>query len=424
MAKKSAKRDPRLAQGKKVLEEWGIQPPAGQDSSLNIASLHERIGQHADADLALAAFLGDVQTVESAQFLVSWIEQAADKRLHKEISRALYRLSQRGIQAERPQKGTGKSILTPVEPEGYISSMDGRGDRLVWIVKARVGGGLHFLSSLINEPEGMRYIEGTEISRKVLRQALQDLSANSGLTLIEAPWRYCDFLMQEGYERAKAQDRKEVESYPAVRSFVFTTPPERVNVSSNRSDKAGHVYSLPQTVPLPDSLDRQAIAADENLLVTSTQLAEEPEMQRWLFDAEQAKPYVEKISSAQESPLVLNQHQQKDRVDDVIKEAVAELFSGESGRTYARRLEETALYFAASGRLESAQRALAVSLALQKEGASGSGIPFCEGLVQQSIGLHYTEEKQHQQEESKGSLIMKPSEFAARAQQAQRQRRV
>ena len=70
-------------------------------------------------------------------------------------------------------------------------------------------------------------------------------------------------------------------------------------------------------------------------------------MQRWLFDAEQAKPYVEKISSAQESPLVLNQHQQKDRVDDVIKEAVAELFSGESGRTYARRLEETALYFAA-----------------------------------------------------------------------------
>ena len=76
MAKKSAKRDPRLAQGKKVLEEWGIQPPAGQDSSLDIASLHERIGQHADADLALAAFLGDVRTVESAQFLVSWIEQA------------------------------------------------------------------------------------------------------------------------------------------------------------------------------------------------------------------------------------------------------------------------------------------------------------------------------------------------------------
>ncbi len=406
MAKKSTKRDPRLAQGKKVLEEWGIRPPAGQDSSLDIASLHERIGQHADADLALAAFLGEVQTAESAQFLVSWIEQATDKRLHKEISRALYRLSQKGIQADRPQKGAGKSILTPIEPEGYLSVMDGRGDRLVWIVKSRVGGGLHFLSTLINEPEGMRYIEGTEISRKMLRQMLQDLRDHRDVTMVQVPWRYCDSLMQEGYERAKAQDKKEVESYPAARSFVFTTPGE------------------PQTVPLPDSLDRHAIAADDTFLTTSIQLAEEPEMQRWVFDAEQAKPYVEKISSAQESPLVLNQHQQKDRVNDVIKQAVAEVFSGESGRAYARRLEETALYFAATGRLESAQRALAVSLALQKEGASGSGIPFCEGLVQQSIGLHYTEEKQHQQEESKGSLIMKPSEFAAQAQQAQRQRRV
>ena len=125
MAKKSAKRDPRLAQGKKVLEEWGIQPSAGQDGSLDIASLHERIGQQADADLALAAFLGQVQTAEAAQFLAGWEEKATDKRVRKEISRALYRLAQKGIRADRPQKAAGKSILTPIEPEGYISAMDG-----------------------------------------------------------------------------------------------------------------------------------------------------------------------------------------------------------------------------------------------------------------------------------------------------------
>ena len=406
MAKKGAKRDPRLTQGKKTLEEWGISLSAVQDGTTAVAGLNERTGQNADADLALAALLGDVQTAESAQFLVSWEEKATDKRLRKEISRAIYRLSQKGIQADRPEKETGKSILTPLEPEGYLSPMDGRGDRLVWIVKSRVGGGLHFLSSLINEPEGMRYIEGTESSRKVLRQALQDLRENRGLPMIEVPWQYCDSLMNEGYERAKAQDKKEVESYLAARSHLLSTPAE------------------PQTVPLPDSLDRDAIAADENLLATSIQLAEEPEMQRWLFDAEQAKPYVEKITNAQESPLVLNQHQQKDRVADVIKEAVADLFSGESGQAYARRLEEVALHLAETERLESAKRALAISLALQKEGANGSDIPFCEGLVQQSIGMHYTEEKQQEQEESKGSLIMKPSEFAARTQQAQRQRRV
>jgi hypothetical protein len=36
--------------------------------------------------------------------------------------------------------------------------------------------------------------------------------------------------------------------------------------------------------------------------------------------------------------------------------------------------------------------------------------------------MHYHEEKQQEQEESHGSLIMKPAEFAARVQAAQRRR--
>ncbi len=406
MAKKGAKRDPRLTQGAKVLEEWGISLAVLQANKTAVASLNERIGENADADLALAALLGDLQTAESAQFLVSWEENASDKRLRKEISRSLYRLSQKGIQADRPEKAAPRSVLTPVEPEGYISPLDGRGDRLVWLVKSRIGSGLHFLSSLINEPEGMRYIDGTEVTRKMLRHARQDLSDTHQITMVEAPWQYCDFLMHEGYERAQAQGKKEVESYPAARSHLLGEPTES------------------QEVPLPANLDRETIAADENLLVTSLELFEEKELQRWLFDAQQAQPYVEKITSAQESPLVLNPQQQHDRVEDVIKEAVVETFSGEKGQTYARRLEETALYLCATDRLEAAKRALAVALALQKEGSNGSQIPFCEGLVQRSISMHYAEEKQQEQEEAKGSLIMKPSEFAARVQQSQRQRRV
>ena len=404
MAKKGAKRDPRLTQGAKVLEEWEISLSALQDNGVDVASLIERLGQHADADLALAALLGDLQTAESAEFLVGWEENAADKRLRKEISRSIYRLSQKGIQTNRPEKEAPRSVLTPIEPEGYISPMDGRGDRLVWLVKSRVGGGLHFLSSLVNEPEGMRYVEGTEVTRKMLRHARRDLSDTHQITMVEVQWQYCDFLMHEGYERVKAQGKKEVASSLAARSHLLAVPAE------------------PQEVPLPAHLDRGAIAADENLLITSLKLFEEKELQRWLFDSEQAKPYVEKITNAQESPLVLNPQQQHDRVEDVIKAAVVEIFLGEKGQIYARRLEETALYLCATDRLEGAKRALAVSLALQKEGADGSRIPFCEGLVQQSIGLHYAEEKQQEQEEAKGSLIMKPSDYAARVQQSQRQR--
>jgi len=63
---------------------------------------------------------------------------------------------------------------------------------------------------------------------------------------------------------------------------------------------------------------------------------------------------------------------------------------------------------------------MAVALALKRSERGGKGIPFCEELVRQSIALHYQEERQKEQEETPGSLIMKPAEFAARMQAAQR----
>jgi hypothetical protein len=404
MAKKDAARDPRLAEGKKTLERWGITLARLQDQSLTMAEIEARIGQDPAADLALAALLGDYPTPETAQVLVAWENKTNDKSLRRGIHRSLYKLSQKGVKAERPTQAPTRPVLTPVEPEGYLSSMDGHGDRLVWLIKPKIGGGLHYLSALVNEPEGMRYVEGAEVTRKGFRMMRQDLSDRHQITMLEVPWRYCDALMYEGYERARARDGKEIESYPALRSHLVSTPAQ------------------PVEVPLPASLDPEAIAADENLLATSVQLFEEPQFQRWLLDHDQAHSYIDQIAQAQESPLVLNRYQQQDRVQTVIEKAISEVFSAENSRSYARRLEEATLHLVAGGRLETAKRALAVALALKRSERGGKGIPFCEELVRQSIAMHYHEERQQEQEEAQGSLIMRPAEFAARMQAAQRRR--
>jgi hypothetical protein len=404
MAKKDTARDPRLSEGKKLLEQWGVTLDRLQDRSLTPAELEGRIGQSAAADLALASLLGDYPAPESAQVLVHWETKTQDKALRREIHRSLYKLSQKGIKADRPTPEPPRSVLTPIEPEGYLSVMDGRGDRLVWLLKPRIGGGLHYLSALVNEPEGMRFVEGHEVTRKMIRAMRQDLAERMQVSMIEAPWRYCDAIMYEGYERARAHDGKEVESYPALRSHVVASPAQ------------------PVEVPIPAALDQDAIAADENLLATSVQLLQEEELQRWLLDVERAKPYIEQISQAQDSPLVLNRYQQQDRMQTIIEKAIGEIFSPDNSRAYARRLEEVTLHFVATGRLEAARRALAVALALKRSEQGGKGIPFCEELVRQSIALHYQVERQHDQEERPGSLIMRPAEFAARMQAAQRQR--
>lgn len=404
MAKKDNARDPRLLEGKKLLEQWGVTLARLQDHTLSLADLEERQGQDAAADLALALLLGDYCEPESAQFLSAWEAKTQDKTLRREIHRSLYKLAQKGLTVARTEHEPSRSILAPVEPEGYLSVMDGRGDRLVWLVKAKIGGGLHYLSALVNEPEGMRFVEGAEITRKMLRTMQQDLRERMGMDMIEMSWRYCDAIMQEGYDRASAREVKEVEAYPELRSHVLSTP------------------ASPVEIPLPATLDREAIAADEQLLLTSPQLLQEPEMQRWLLEPERTHRYIDQISQAQDSPLVLNRYQQQDRMQTIIEQAISEVFSPENSKAYVRRLEETALHFFASGRADAVRHALAVAFALKRSEEGGKGILFCEELVRQSIALHYHVERKQEQESAPGSLIMKPSEFAARMQAAQRQR--
>ncbi len=403
MAKKDVVRHAHVTEGKKLLEQWGIRLARLQDQSVTVAMVQEHIGKNLAADVALAALLGNYPTPEVAQVLVTWEEKASDKELRHEIRRSLYKMSQKGLVAKR--EAPTPAIFAPLEPEGYLSPIDGSGDRLLWVVKAKAGKGLQYLSAVVNEPEGLRYFDFAEINRKKLRQIRQDFTTRMQMTLVEVPWRYCDAVMYEGYERAKAKENKEADAYLSFRTHLLNAPAQ------------------PVEAPLSTYLDTEAIATDAILLQTSALMLHEPEFQLWLLDHERGHHYTDKISQVQESPLILNRFQQQDRLQTVIDSATIEVFEGEAGVAYARRLEEMALYLAAAARIEAAKRALAVSLALKRSTQGGKGIPFCEELIRQSIALHYHEEKQHEKEESRGSLIMRPAEFAARLKAAPGQQR-
>ena len=116
MAKKDTARDPRLAEGKKTLAQWGITLARLQDHSLAVADLEGRLGQDPAADVALAALLGDYPTQEAAQVLIAWEQKTSVKSLRREIHRSLYKLSQKGVRAERPAQEQPRPVLTPIEP--------------------------------------------------------------------------------------------------------------------------------------------------------------------------------------------------------------------------------------------------------------------------------------------------------------------
>ena len=155
----------------------------------------------------------------------------------------------------------------------------------------------------------------------------------------------------------------------------------------------------------------------EALLVESTQLLDEKEFRTWFPDADVLKPYVDDILSSRDSPILLNEAQQKDRGREQVERALEELFGGDVQASWVRRLQEMAHYLHVTKRPVQAKRALAVALALENSKRGGRDIAFCEQLVGTSISAILQLEEQHERQRDRESLIVTPQQAARESRQ-------
>jgi hypothetical protein len=145
------------------------------------------------------------------------------------------------------------------------------------------------------------------------------------------------------------------------------------------------------------------------LLARSEELLEEKEFRTSLLSEETSRPYLAEMDGIRESPLVLSQLQQSERLRICVERAVVEVFDGEQRHSYIRRLEEVAYFLLASGREERARQALAVSLALAESNRGGAGIPLCEALVRKGLALWDSVAKGQEMERQQDSLVVSPA---------------
>jgi hypothetical protein len=110
------------------------------------------------------------------------------------------------------------------------------------------------------------------------------------------------FFIHRAFQWARAQGTPMHGDYPAARTQITREPaPDGME-------------------PLVLArIDREAVRADAAALAQSAEILQEKELRTWFLSAEEARPYLEDVSGAQESPLVLSQVQQDDRVRRVLE---------------------------------------------------------------------------------------------------------
>lgn len=391
MAKRD--RDEILRAGEAQLVSWGVEPGADP------ATLSSWIGRDVTADAAIANRLGGVASEDTRDILRRLEASTTDRAVKKEVKRALYRLQQRGISIPAaPAAPVPSSILTS-QVEGYVSPVDGRGDQLVWLVKPRPGGLLH-LFGVINDPDGMREADVTVVSRKALKALRAELKSKHELELVEAGWRYCDFLLSRAFRWAREKGRRVNGDFPALRSQLLKEPAAE--------DLPPLVLSHIDAGSVPPLSELSEPAA----------LLEEKEFRTWFFGPEELRPYLDELNKVRESPIVLDERQQSDRFAAILDRAVRELFDGEQQQSWVRRLYEMAYFLWATRRADSAKTAIATARALSDSQQGGRGIPLCEQLARASLALFFESAVQQEEERAKSSLVITPQQ--ARAQRDRR----
>jgi hypothetical protein len=386
-------REARLRRAVEALQRLGIDA----DSS-SLEQLEGALGSDRETAIAVAERCGALLSVESASLLAR-IEREArqDKLLRREARRSLYRLKQKGIEpapravAEAPRP---RPALGAPEAEGFLSISDATGDRLVWILKTRSGGGLLHLSAVVNEPAGLKEAVLAEVNRKGIRGLREELRSRHGVRMVDVDWRYGDWLVAEGYDRARQRGvaAESVTRYPQLRLQLFGTPAREFT-----------------TLLRPVTAD----AAAE--LASSGTILEEPEMQHWILTEKAIGPHLARYREIRNSPIVLDRASQLARLEEILASALSELFAGPGAASWRRRLDEAALFLDATGRSEAAERAAAVVAEIGLRN-TGRGIPFCEALARRTFGLFFAQEAERERDEKASSVLVTPDDI--RAEQA------
>jgi hypothetical protein len=247
----------------------------------------------------------------------------------------------------------------------------------------------------INDPEGLREIDLQMLSKKALREFLDSLRTQAGLEMVRADARYCDFLVRRAFDWSQARGNAVDGDYFPLRQRFWKEPAPTECAS-----------------PVLAHFDCAALKADPSAGDNAVELLGEPEFQTWFLLAEEAIPHLEALLEVKNSPIVLGEAQQRERLEAVIQRATREKFGGERAAVWARRLLEISCFFLAAGREEQARQALTVSLALGEADVDPSRIPFCDGLMRTSIGVLAQIESEKEAERRAGSLLVTPGELA------------
>jgi hypothetical protein len=310
------------------------------------------------ADVTSIEMVGALDHPQAGEFLAAVAAGPVTKDVRKGARRGLHRLRASGRSAPSVQLVQDHPVLRRnVEyrmAEARASVADGLGSRWLWLFVERSTGGGYFFGLILNELAGIKDVILADTTRKRYLQRVRDTARNSGIEFHPLPPDYARGLMAEALLLNQVSG--------------FTVPADLQTYQS----VLGDFGDPPERALIYDFVSAAQVRLDASYLEQSAELAEEPEITRWLFDFHDLRPFAEQTRQMDTSLVVVHDTARKERMERIEAEALRTVVTDDVRHGLKRRLEETAYVFWITDRQQQAKMAVAAATALEQPIVSSS----------------------------------------------------
>lgn len=303
------------------------------------------------------------------QELLRQIATEGGKDLAKDAKRELQRLRSRGVEVAELAP-TGVSIVKPLpalaDPPCYASSLDGFGERALWIAKNVPGRGIHIAQLVVSDVRGVVAVDVLGLGRRAWREFRDSLPHGGPVFTAEISREHARWLVQQATQVNDALRLPAPHELGQAAPLLGPLPP------------AG--WEPPSRTRFPRENDKPGDAA------RSAELFDSPLFASWIPAEETLRALSHKVEEISVSRLYVDEAQRRAAVHSTLADAAAAYWTAERRVLYAARLLEMAFVIAEAGQGDLAALAAATSHALDSD-APLESVPFALRLFDRAFQL-------------------------------------
>ena len=361
------------------------------------------LGRETDLDRDLLEWLGGQSVERAVEMVQEYLSTAADRERAKDAKRALHRLKSRGLEVKEgtdPQQDVAFTMALESSAadraQAYITSVDGQGSRLLWVLWPSTSGGNRLLQAVVEEGGGLAKADLIAVSRNEFRAHLERLRSNPALLVGRIEVQDAARELASAAHRSTAQG---AELPAAYEEWVKMAASSGVSIDADAVDGPAPIY---------EHISVAEVDGRGDLIDAAIELLREPYFSSWAITGEAVDRAVEEIREAEKSTLMIDEEQRQTRMQDALRGAVGESFDEETKALYRRRLEAMAgMLWDESGE-DAARQALAAAVGFTAIGDLFDRHAFARALVHRGVWLLYQEKARKDAVEEKRTGVIRP----------------